>query len=125
MDDKASLVVTTIAAVSQRLLPRRTLGEVSQYLVACEEVERDNLLKILLNLGYSSVPLVEDRGTFAVRGGILDIFPPDRPEPVRIEFFGDFVDTVRAFDPVTQRSLQSLQELVLLPSREVIFTHET
>ncbi len=125
MDGKAFLVVTTIAAVSQKLLPRRTLAEVSQYLVAGEEVERDTLLKKLLNLGYSSVPLVEDRGTFAVRGGILDIFPPDRPEPVRIEFFGDFVDTVRAFDPVTQRSLQSLPELVLLPSREIIFTEET
>ncbi len=124
MDGKVSLVVTTIAAVLQRLLPRRTLGAVSHYLVAGEEVERDELLGKLLNLGYSNVPLVEDKGTFAVRGGILDIFPPDRVEPVRIEFFGDFVDTIRAFDPLTQRSLQPLSELILLPSREVVFTEE-
>ncbi len=124
MDGKVSVVVTTVTAVSQRVLPRRTLGEVSHYLVAGEEVERDALLGKLLNLGYSNVPLVEDKGTFAVRGGILDIFPPDREEPVRIEFFGDFVDTIRAFDPLTQRSLQPLSELVLLPSREVVFTEE-
>jgi transcription-repair coupling factor (superfamily II helicase) len=124
MDGKVSMVVTTIGAVSQKLLPRQTLGEVSHYLVAGEEVERDALLGKLLNLGYSSVPLVEDKGTFAVRGGILDIFPPDRTEPVRIEFFGDFVDTIRAFDPLTQRSLQHLPELILLPSREVVFTEQ-
>ena len=77
-----------------------------------------------MNLGYANVPLVEDRGTFSVRGGILDIFPPDLPQPVRIEFFGDFVDTIRTFDPVTQRSLHPLTELVLLPSREVILPEE-
>ena len=125
MDGVPALVVSTIAAVSQKLLPRHILGEFSLYLVAGEEIERDSLLKKLLNLGYSSVPLVEDRGTFAVRGGILDIFPPDLGGPVRIEFFGDFVDTIRAFDPVTQRSLQPLPELVLLPSREIIFTDDT
>ncbi len=124
MEGKVSVVVTTAAAVCQKLLPRRVLGDVSQYLVAGEEIDRDALLRKLVNLGYSSVPLVEDRGTFSVRGGIVDIFPPDLPLPARIEFFGDFVDTIRAFDPVTQRSLQPLPELVLLPSREIVFTEE-
>jgi transcription-repair coupling factor (superfamily II helicase) len=118
------IVTTTIAAVCQKLLPKRTLGDVSQYLVAGEEVDRDTLLKKLLNLGYSNVPLVEDRGTFAIRGGILDIFPPDQQAPVRIEFFGDFVETIRNFDPVTQRSLQTMPELILLPSREIVLTED-
>ena len=114
MDSSAPLVVTTtIAAICQKLLPRQTLGEVSQYLVAGEEADRDALLMKLLNLGYSNVPLVEDRGTFSVRGGILDIFPPDRQAPVRIEFFGDFVETIREFDPVSQRSLHTIPELIL------------
>jgi transcription-repair coupling factor (superfamily II helicase) len=124
MDGKASIVVTTIAAASQKILPRKILGDVSQYLVAGEEIDRDGLLRKLVNLGYANVPLVEDRGTFSIRGGIVDIYPPDLALPVRIEFFGDFVDTIRVFDPVTQRSLQPLSELVLLPSREIAFTEE-
>ena len=117
-------VVAPFAAVAQRVLPRHTLGQVSQYLMTSEEVEREELLRKLVNLGYAHVQLVEDRGTFSIRGGILDIFPPNLPYPVRIEFFGDFVDTVRTFDPVSQRSLHPLSELVLLPSREIILPEE-
>ncbi|GFE57011.1 transcription-repair coupling factor [Geobacter sp. AOG1] len=124
MDGRARAVVTPLAALAQRVLPQQTLGEVSHYLVSGEEAERETLLGKLVKLGYSHVPLVEDRGSFASRGGILDIFPPNLPEPVRIEFFGDFVDTIRTFDPVSQRSLRPLSELVLLPSREVILTDE-
>ncbi|HKZ16454.1 MAG TPA: DEAD/DEAH box helicase, partial [Geobacteraceae bacterium] len=124
MGGKTSIVVTTIVAACQKLMPRRVLGDVSQYLVAGEEIDREGLLRKLVNLGYSNVPLVEDRGTFSVRGGIVDIYPPDLALPARVEFFGDFVDTIRAFDPVTQRSLQPLPELVLLPSREIAFTED-
>ncbi|MCM2358026.1 MAG: transcription-repair coupling factor, partial [Geobacteraceae bacterium] len=120
MEGKARGVVAPIAAVIQKVLPQRAVGEVSQYLMAGEETEREELLAKLVKLGYGTAPLVEDPGTFAVRGGILDIFPPNLPLPVRIEFFGDFVDTIRAFDPVSQRSLHPLSELVLLPSREVL-----
>ncbi len=119
-DGKAKAVVAPLSAVVQKVLPRRTLGEVSQYLVAGEEAAREELVAKLVRLGYGSVPLVEDPGTFSVRGGILDIFPPNLSVPVRIEFFGDFVDTIRAFDPLTQRSLPPLTELVLLPSREFL-----
>ncbi len=121
---KARAVVAPLAAVLQKVLPQGLLGDVSQYLVAGEEVEREDLVAKLVRLGYANVPLVEDRGTFSVRGGILDIFPPDLPEPVRIDFFGDFVDTIRSFDPVTQRSLRPVQELIILPSREVVLSEE-
>ncbi|BCS52250.1 transcription-repair coupling factor [Geobacter sp. SVR] len=120
----ARVVVLPVAAALQRVLPLRTLGEASCYLVAGEEFEREELLARLVRMGYANAPLVEDRGTFAVRGGILDIFPPNLTAPVRIEFFGDTVETIRSFDPLTQRSLQPLEELVLLPSREVLLTDE-
>ncbi|MBC8018339.1 MAG: transcription-repair coupling factor, partial [Verrucomicrobia bacterium] len=120
----ARIVVMPVAAALQRVLPRRTFSEASCYLVAGEEFERDDLLSRLVKMGYANVPLVEDRGSFAVRGGILDIFPPNMIAPVRIEFFGDTIDTMRAFDPLTQRSLQALEELVLLPSREILLTDE-
>ena len=122
MEGRAAAVVTTVAALMQRVLPRRILGEYSQYLVAGEEVDRELLLAKLVALGYSMVPLVEDRGSASVRGGIVDIFPPNMPTPVRIEFFGDMVESIRAFDPVTQRSLHPLEELVILPSREIVLT---
>ena len=122
MDGGARAVVLPLGSALQRVIPRETLGEVCQYLVAGEELERETLIEKLVKLGYSHVPIVEDRGSFSVRGGILDIFPPDLGKPVRIEFFGDLVETMRLFDPVSQRSLEPLPELVLLPSREVILS---
>jgi transcription-repair coupling factor (superfamily II helicase) len=118
------ITVMPVAAALQRVLPRKTLNDSSCYLLAGEEFERDDLLARLIRMGYANVPLVEDRGTFAVRGGILDIFPPNLPTPIRIEFFGDTAETMRAFDPLTQRSLQPVEELVLLPSRELLLSDE-
>ncbi len=120
MDRKAAAVVTTPAALRQRVLPRTMLDNASLYFLPGEESNRDEFLAKLVTLGYLNVPLVEDRGTFAVRGGIVDIFPPGFEQPVRIEFFGDFVETIRAFDPLSQRSLAPLEELLLLPSREMV-----
>jgi transcription-repair coupling factor (superfamily II helicase) len=122
--NQARVVVLPVGAAMQRVLPRKVFNEASCYLVAGEEFERDDLLARLIKLGYANVPLVEDRGTFAVRGGILDIFPPNFSAPVRIEFFGDTIETIRSFDPLTQRSLQALDELVLLPSREILLTDD-
>jgi len=122
MERRAAAVVTTASTLLQRVLPRNVLGEFSQYLVTGEELDRELLLAKLVALGYSMVPLVEDRGSASVRGGIVDIYPPNLPTPVRVEFFGDLVESIRAFDPVTQRSLQPLEELVILPSREIVLT---
>lgn len=122
MEGKASMVVLPVSSLMQKVLPRSVLADHSQYLVTGEEVERDSFLRKLVDLGYSMVPLVEDRGCASVRGGIVDIFLPNHEKPVRIEFFGDFVESIRSFDPVTQRSLQPLEELVVLPSREIILS---
>src|SRR5438445_6508561 len=70
--------------------------------------------------GYSTVPLVEDPGTFAVRGGVFDLCSPLAAQPVRIEFFGDTVESLRAFDPQTQRSVRELAEISLCPAREIV-----
>jgi transcription-repair coupling factor (superfamily II helicase) len=118
------VIIVPVAAALQRVLSRRMFNEASCYLLAGEEIEREELLQKLVKMGYASVPLVEDRGSFAVRGGILDIFPPNLATPVRIEFFGDTAETIRSFDPLTQRSLHPLEELVLLPSREILLTDE-
>jgi len=122
LEGKASLVVLPVSALMQRVLPRSVLADHSQYLVVGEEIDREAFLRKLVALGYSMVPLVEDRGSASVRGGIVDMYLPSHANPVRIEFFGDFVESIRTFDPVTQRSLHPLEELVVLPSRELILS---
>src|SRR3989338_4171993 len=82
------------------------------------EINRDEVLQQLINMGYSRASLVEERGEMRVAGGILDIFPPSYSTPVRIEFFGDKVDSIRAFDIATQRSKEEMKEAEILPARE-------
>ncbi|TFG94479.1 MAG: transcription-repair coupling factor, partial [Myxococcales bacterium] len=83
-------------------------------------IDRDALVAILLAAGYARMPLVEERGEIAVRGGILDIFPPQRPRPVRIELLGDEVESIREFDPASQRSQEPLGAIVAPPPREIL-----
>ncbi|MDY0301591.1 MAG: transcription-repair coupling factor [Trichlorobacter sp.] len=116
----AKTVVAPVSACMQRLLPPDLLAAVSICLKPGDEPDHEELLESLVRIGYQNVPLVEERGCFAVRGGILDIFPPGMEKPVRIEFFGDQVETLRYFDPLSQRSHETLAELLLLPSSELI-----
>ena len=81
--------------------------------------------KKLVEMGYASVPLVEDSGTFSIRGDILDVFSPLYPRPVRLEFFGDTIESMRVFDPETQRTVDSLKDLIHPPARELLFNSHT
>lgn len=115
-------LVTTVAALMQKVLPRKVLTTASFSLMPGDEPDRELLLENLVRMGYRNCPLVEERGSFAVRGGILDIFPPSLSRPVRIDFFGDTVETLRSFDPLNQRSQEPLAGLHLLPSRELVLS---
>ena len=115
---KDPIVVTTPEALLQRVPPRDRFAERLRYLVEGDEVDLDRLAGQLDDWGYRRVPLVEDRGDFSVRGGILDIFPPAHPQPLRIELVGDVIDSIREFDPVSQRSLEARPEFLVLPVRE-------
>ena len=121
LEKRVDAVVTTVRALAQRLIPKEVLSSLCTRLIVEDEYERGPLLDKLLGLGYQPTPLVEDRGTFSVRGDLLDIFLPTREAPVRIEFFGDYIERMRPFDPATQRSSdEELQELELLPTWEMI-----
>src|SRR5690348_12601290 len=78
------------------------------------------LLQHLLSLGYEQAPEVEDAGQVSHRGGIVDVFPPALPRPVRIEFFGDEIESIRTFDPETQRSLNPVDGVLVGPAREAL-----
>ncbi len=114
-----------LSALLRRLPPRQIFPDYSDYFVVGEELDRENLFKKLVEGGYQNVPMVEDPGTFSRRGGILDIFSPQLSEPARLEFFGDRLETLRHFDPETQRSTTAMEDLVIIPAREIIFNDET
>jgi transcription-repair coupling factor (superfamily II helicase) len=118
IEGRAPILVSTPAALMQRVIPKEALKRSYRYLVVGEEYERERLLEHLVGWGFQSVPLVGERGDFSVRGGIVDIFPPAYPQPVRIEFGGDMLESIREFDPATQRSKKEIQELLLLPMKE-------
>ncbi|WP_429886322.1 transcription-repair coupling factor [Geoalkalibacter halelectricus] len=121
LEGRPRAVVLPVRAAMQRLIARPILADLSLKLIAEEEYERAALLERLGHLGYQATPLCEDRGTFSVRGDLIDLFPPTSAEPVRLEFFGDFIERMRPFDPATQRSRdQELDELIVLPARELV-----
>jgi len=114
------LLVAPALALRQKLPPKSRVRDLLAYVVPGEALERQDLLQRLLDGGYERRPLVEDRGEFSVRGGVIDLFPPLYDQPVRLEFWGDEVESIRVFDPGSQRSLGALEDLVVLPASEVV-----
>jgi transcription-repair coupling factor (superfamily II helicase) len=117
-------VVASARALARRMVPRSLFERHADLLGPGLEIPRDALAARLAELGYARVPLVEDPGTFAVRGGIVDLWSPLDARPVRLEYFGDRIESARAFDPEGQLTVGEAPELVLCPSREVLFTPE-
>ncbi len=112
------IIVTTPDALLLRVPPRDRFAQRLRYLVEGDAVDLEELARQLDDWGYRRLPVVEDRGDFSIRGGILDVFPPAHGQPLRIEFVGDVIESIRQFDPVSQRSLDAEQEFLILPVRE-------
>jgi transcription-repair coupling factor (superfamily II helicase) len=118
VEEPAPILIATPAALMQRVLPRETLKRSYLYLVAGQELARETLLEHLVQWGFQNVPLAEERGDFSVRGGIVDLFSPAYARPLRLEFDGDRLDSIRDFNPSTQRTERVQEEMVLLPMKE-------
>jgi len=116
------VVVAGAPAVFQRALPPDALRPALLTLRPGQALERDELVRQLLDLGYQREEMVEAPGDISVRGGVVDVFPAGVSWPVRVELFGDEVESLRTFDPSTQRSLGSVDALSLMPAREVLLT---
>jgi transcription-repair coupling factor (superfamily II helicase) len=122
LSGKRPLVVAASApGALQRSLPREALSQSLEFIQSGEEVDREGLIAYLVRSGYYSTSMVQNQGDFSVRGGILDVYPPGVERPVRAEFFGDFVDSLRSFRTIDQRSSADLIEQILLPANEVIY----
>jgi transcription-repair coupling factor (superfamily II helicase) len=115
---KGSIVVTPIAAAAILQRSADYYSDLARTLRRGESFDLDSLLGHLNTVGYSSSDVVEMPGQYAVRGGILDVYSPEAERPVRVEFFGDEVDSIRRFDPTSQRSSNPIDEALLLPLTE-------
>ncbi len=113
------IVLTTVNAVLQRLPPRRFIRQAMRQIAPGQRIDMNRLVRRLQLGGYIRTGTVMDPGEFAVRGGILDLFPPGRASPVRLDFFGDTLETIKAFDANTQRTSRLIRKLVLLPISEL------
>ena len=113
-------VVTSIDAFTQRLMPVETFREALLRFTVGNGIEREVLTSTLLRLGYRRVSVVEIPGEFSIRGGIMDIFSTAYAEPLRVEFLGETVESLRLFDPATQKSTDKLKQALVLPAREYI-----
>ena len=119
-DDQRQFVIAPVsAAVKRTATPDRYLSGMIRIKLG-DVMEPAELREMLVDSGYTSAAVTESPGEFTARGGILDVFPPALAHPVRIEFFGDEIDSVRYFDPDTQRSLENIGEVVISPSAEFI-----
>ncbi|HEX7473757.1 MAG TPA: hypothetical protein VF323_11800, partial [Candidatus Limnocylindrales bacterium] len=117
---RARILVASVQALLQHTLPRDALPTEPRILRRGARLHLDAFLAELLDLGYVPAVEVAGRGEFARRGGIVDVFPPSSPLPVRLEFFGDEVDALRTFDPADQRTIGPIDAVELLPASEVL-----
>ncbi len=118
------LILTSANAIGQRVLPVGTIGERVFTATRGGLVDVDNLVRWLEDNGYLRTVTVREPGDYAVRGGIIDIYPPGRAEPRRLDFFGDEMESVRAFDVQTQRTTRELQTIDLVALSEVALSRE-
>ena len=114
----AALVVTTVNALVQRVPPREVIAQASFLARAGQDVDREALTRFLARNGYTNAGTVREPGEFALRGGIVDLWPPGSEEPLRLDFFGPQLETIRRFDAESQLSAGNETAIMLLPASE-------
>jgi transcription-repair coupling factor (superfamily II helicase) len=119
------LIVTTINAMTQRTLTPFRVRQLVARLAPGERIAIDRLAAMLQANGYARTDTVHDAGEFAIRGGIVDLFPGGEDLPVRLDFFGDEIETMRRFDPADQRTTGNVEGFTLLPASEALLDEDT
>ena len=124
-DSKPRLLVTQVPALLQRTPPREVIQRASYRAAGGQDVDIKDLERYFAVNGYRRASTVTEAGEFAIRGGVIDVFPPGAEEPVRLDLFGDTLESIRAFDPFTQRSTRQLKSIDFLPVSEALLDPET
>ena len=121
LEGRCRIVTAGIEAVMQYVPPAEALKNNSFVIKKGTEISTADLAKRLVHCGYTRCESIEGSSQFSIRGSIADIYSPQAPAPYRIEFWGDEVDSINYFDPETQRRTDSLDEITIIPSRELIY----
>jgi transcription-repair coupling factor (superfamily II helicase) len=123
--DRAQLLVTTASAASQRLLTPFRVRQLTRRIAQGDRIDRDALIVQLNGLGYQRSDTVAEHGEYAVRGSLIDLFPPGEELALRLDFFGDEIDSLRRFDAADQRSTDKADAFMLLPASEALLDADT
>lgn len=114
------IIVASVRSLMTRTLPRRDFLKACKKLTVNQTSQPDSLMREWARIGYQRVNTVLEPGQFSGRGGILDVWAPTELNPVRLDFFGDEIETIRSFDPATQRTLETRETVLITPSREYL-----
>ena len=123
-NERKKIIVTSIDSLTSLYTPKEYYLRYSMIIKTGDNVDLKEISKSLLQCGYERVEVVEGKGEFSFRGGILDVFPPTSAYPYRVELFGDEVDSIRTFNTESQRSIEKVKEFSIFPSKEVIVDDE-
>jgi transcription-repair coupling factor (superfamily II helicase) len=121
---RKAVVISPVHGALRKTIPADAIRDSRLSIKVGDSVDIDDLLGKLVHLGYEREEIVDRHAQFSRRGGIIDIFPSTHEDPVRIELFGDDIESIREFDPASQRSIHKLQSLDILPAREILLTEE-
>ncbi len=124
MDPRKKIIVSTIDALTAAYAPLQHYQAYQMTIDKTMDINLKDLSEKLVSSGYRRTELVEGKGEFALRGGILDVFPPQEALPYRIELFGDEVDSIRTFHPGTQRSIEQVNQFEIFPAKEMILPRD-
>jgi transcription-repair coupling factor (superfamily II helicase) len=123
--DRPHLLIATAGAASQRLLSPFRIRQLTRRIAEGERIEREALVSQLNALGYQRADTVAEHGEYAVRGSLIDVFPAGEELALRLDFFGDEIDSIRRFDPADQRSTDKAGAFVLMPASEALLDADT
>ncbi|EKQ55981.1 MULTISPECIES: transcription-repair coupling factor [unclassified Clostridium] len=125
LNKKKKIIVTSIEAFAAKYTPHKLFLEYSMKLKEGDEVNLTEISKKLIQSGYERVEMVEGKGQFSLRGGILDVFPTGSTYPYRVELFGDEIESIRTFNTESQRSIEKVKKIDIFPAKEIIVSEET
>ena len=122
LENQPTTIVTTIDAFLSKIVPLDAIEDSIIYIDSGEELNMTEMSRRLINAGYVRNYQVEGKGQFSIRGGILDIYPLTEENPIRVELWGDEIDSIRSFDILTQRSIENLSSVIIYPAQEIVLT---
>ncbi|MBL4874174.1 MAG: transcription-repair coupling factor, partial [Rhodobacteraceae bacterium] len=123
--ERACVILTTLNAATQKIAPRSVVASSSFTATVGQQINVENLRSYLVRMGFNQAPTVTEPGDYAIRGGLIDIYPPGASGPIRLDLFGDVLDGARRFEAATQRTIEKINRIELAPVSEVILDEES